>query len=118
MENGEMTMLEVQNTLFEIKQELARHSEQISGALHRIDEQTKLTESVHELAASVKLLTSEQKHILEKVNETNQKLDGVSNDVEELKAKPAKRWDSATTVIITAVITAIITFVLTQIGLK
>lgn len=38
--------------------------------------------------------------------------------MEELKTKPSKKWDSATTVVITAIITAVLTFIFTQIGLK
>lgn len=94
-----------------IREALARQGEQIKTIFVRLDENAKLTESVHKLATSVELLASSQK-------QTEKKVDALSDDVEEIKAKPVKRMDSVTSVIVTAIITAIITFVLTQLGLK
>ena len=70
-----------------------------------------MTECVHRLATSVETLALEQKS-------TKEKLDNLSEDVEEIKNKPAKRWDSIVTVIITAIATAIVTYFLTKIGIK
>ena len=91
--------------------ELATQKEQIKTLFTRVNEQKTLTDSVHKLAISLERLTSAQKSTADKV-------DDLTGDVEDLKNKPAKRWDSATTVVITAIITAVITFILTQIGLK
>lgn len=89
----------------------ARMEEQIRGIYMRLDEQKELTESVHKLAISLERLTTAQKSTADKV-------DTLSNDVEELKTRPAKKWDGATTVVITAIITAVLTFIFTRIGLK
>ena len=102
-----MSDSEVQQALVE----LATQKEQIKTLFTRVDEQKTLTESVHKLAISLERLTSAQKSTADKV-------DDLTSDVEELKTKPAKRWDSATTVVITAIITAVITFIFTKIGLK
>ena len=91
--------------------ELSAQKEQIKTLFNRVNEQKTLTDSVHKLAISLERLTSAQKSTADKV-------DDLTGDVEELKNKPAKRWDSATTVVITAIITAVITFILTQVGLK
>lgn len=117
-----MTVEEVsanmEKMLLEIKGELAAQKEQIKGALRRIDEQAKLTESVHELALSVQAFAVKQDALSEKVADTNKKLDVVSTDVEELKQKPAKRWDESVKVIIGVVITAVATYFITMLGLK
>lgn len=102
-----MPETEVQQALVE----LATQREQIKTLFTRVDEQKTLTESVHKLALSLERLTSAQKSTADKV-------DDLTSDVEELKTKPAKRWDSAATVAITAIITAVITFIFTKIGLK
>ena len=102
-----MSDTEIQQALVE----LATQKEQIKTLFTRVNEQKTLTDSVHKLAISLERLTSAQKSTADKV-------DDLTGDVEELKNKPAKRWDSATTVVITAIITAVITFILTQIGLK
>lgn len=102
-----MPETEVQQMLVE----LATQKEQIKTLFTRVDEQKTLIESVHNLTVSLERLTAAQKSTADKV-------DGLTSDVEELKTKPAKRWDSATTVVITAIITAVITFIFTKIGLK
>ena len=91
--------------------ELSAQKEQIKTLFTRVNEQKTLTDSVHKLAISLERLTSAQKSTADKV-------DDLTGDVEELKNTPATRWDSATTVVITAIITAVITFILTQVGLK
>ena len=99
--------IEIQQALVE----LSAQKEQIKTLFTRVNEQKTLTDSVHKLAISLERLTSAQKSTADKV-------DDLTGDVEELKNKPAKRWESATTVVITAIITAVITFILTQVGLK
>ena len=99
--------IEIQQALVE----LSAQKEQIKTLFTRVNEQKTLTDSVHKLAISLERLTSAQKFTADKV-------DDLTGDVEELKNKPAKRWDSATTVVITAIINAGITFILTQVGLK
>ena len=91
--------------------EKQEHMEEQISNIRRLDEQEKLTESVHKLALSLERLTMAQKN-------TETKVDSLADDVEELKTKPSKKWDSATTVVITAIITAVLTFIFTQIGLK
>ena len=97
--------------LNEIIKEQARMSEQIKGALKRIDEQKALTESVHKLALSVEKLTLVQ-------HQTEQKVDSLTRDVDEIRQRPAKKWETVITVGITAFVTALVTLVLTKVGLK
>lgn len=89
----------------------ARMEEQIKGIYKRLDEQKELTESVHKLALTLERLTSAQKS-------TEEKVDGLANDVEEIRSRPGKRWEGAITVVITALITAAVTFALSRLGLK
>lgn len=101
----------LESEIQQVREMLAAQKEQIKTLYARVDEQKTLTESVHKLAISLERLTSAQKSTADKV-------DDLTSDVEELKTKPAKRWDSATTVVITAIITAVITFIFTKVGLK
>ena len=50
--------------------------------------------------------------------DTGKKIDKLTSEFEEIKDKPAKRWDTVITVTITVVITALLTYALTQMGLK
>ena len=78
---------------------LARQEEQIKGLARRMDNLEKLTESVQSLALSVERLTNQQR-----AAETQ--IDELTDDVNELKDKPAKRWDYVITALISALIGA------------
>lgn len=106
-----MTNEELTKKTMELDERVTRHTEQIKSAFNQIAESKSMAESVHKLATTVEILVHEQK-------DTNKKVDKLTGEVEEIKEKPAKHWDSVTTVIITVIVTAIITFALTQLGLK
>lgn len=106
-----MTTEELTKKVFDLDERVARHTEQIKTCFNQITDIKTMTECVHRLATSVETLALEQKS-------TKEKLDNLSSDVEEIKNKPVKRWDSIVTVIITAIATAIVTYFLTQIGIK
>lgn len=67
-------------------------------------------ETVRQLAVAIERQAERLKSISEK-------LDAVKKDVDELKAKPAKRWDGAVTTVVTVVLTAGLTYLLTRMGL-
>ena len=81
----------------EIGAALARQEEQIKGLARRMDNLEKLTESVNALAISVERLTNQQQT-------TDNQLETLTDDVTELKEKPAKRWDMVITAIISALV--------------
>ena len=83
----------------EIGAALARQEEQIKGLARRMDNLEKLTESVNKLAISVERLTSQQAT-------TETQITALTGDVNELKEKPAKRWDTVVAAIISALIGA------------
>ena len=72
----------------EIGAALARQEEQIKGLARRMDNLEKLTESVNKLAISVERLTSQQ-------STTEGQITTLTDDVNELKEKPAKHWETA-----------------------
>ena len=81
----------------EIGAALARQEEQIKGLDRRMSNLEKLTESVNALAISVERLTNQQQT-------TDNQLETLTDDVTELKEKPAKRWDMVITAIISALV--------------
>jgi len=58
----------------------------IKAAFRRIDEQTRLTDTVHQLALSIRDLANKQ-------DSTQSDVIRISRDVEELKGRSGKRWD-------------------------
>lgn len=89
----------------EIGAALARQEEQIKGLDRRMDNLEKLTESVNKLAISVERLTAQQAA-------TDTQIETLTGDVNEIKAKPAKRWDTVIAAIISALIGAGITLLI------
>lgn len=105
MDNAELT-----RRVQEIDTTVVRHSEQIKTAFAQISEFKILAESVHKLATTVEVL-------VQKLQVTNEKVDSMGKDVEEIKIKPARRWESVVKVVVTALVTAAVTYALTLIGM-
>lgn len=85
----------------------AHMEEQIKTLFKQQDEIKELTVSVQKIA-----LALERQGVA--LQSTEKKVDGVKQDVDEIKSKPAKRWDA----IIAAVISGIVMFLLGHFGLK
>lgn len=97
--------------LNEILTTQARMDERINMLSKQVSDLKNLTETVQRLA-----ITLERQGAA--LQSTERKVDGVKADVDELKAKPGKRWDSAVGTVIAVIITAIVTYALTTVGLK
>lgn len=106
-----MNAEDLTNKVFDLDERVIKHTEQIKTCFNQIDETRSMAESVHKLATTVEILALELKS-------TNKKMDKLTQEVEEIKEKPAKRWDSVVGIFITAVATAIITFLITRLGLS
>ena len=65
---------------------------------------------LHQLATSVAVMAEQMKTM-------NRSVSTLTNEVEELKEKPSKRWESLVEKVIWAVVAALIGFFLAQIGL-
>lgn len=78
---------------------IARMEEQIKGLARRMDNLEKLTESVNKLAISVERLTSQQAA-------TDAQVESLTENVNEIKDRPAKHWETAVAAIISALIGA------------
>lgn len=77
---------------------------------HRLDEVEKRQTNLEELTTTVKVLAVREEAVESDVKE-------IKSDVKTLTGKPAKRWESLVTQIITIVAAAIIGFILARIGL-
>ena len=89
----------------EIGAAIARQEEKINGLARRMDNLETLTESVNKLALSVERLANKQ-------STTEGKIETLTNDVNEIKEKPAKHWETVVTAIISALVGAAIAYFL------
>ena len=77
---------------------------------HRLDEVEKKQNDLSDLVGTVKVLATREEQVETDVKE-------IKNDVKILTSKPAKRWESLISQVITIVVAAIAGFVLAKIGL-
>lgn len=83
----------------------------------RIDKVEQEQAVIHELAASIRVMASEQKHTSDTIREVKEDVSRLDGKVDALELKPGKRWESIVDKIIWAVAGAIIAFVLARIGI-
>lgn len=102
-------ILQIERELNDIRATQAAAEEQHRTIFRRLDQQDKLIESVNNLATSNKLLAEEQKR-------QGKRIDGLCDDVEEIKAKPAKRWEGVVEKIIYTIVGALISLALAKLG--
>lgn len=88
----------------EIKTALAEMRIEVKSVWKRIDEQHLLTETVHELALSLRDNTGETKQLRRDYDAMQRDHEALQAEVNELKARPAKRWDSVVIAVITGVV--------------
>lgn len=103
-------MEKFEELLQKISEEQIRHGEQIKTLFKQQEELKKLTDSVWKLSGSVEKLT-------DSLQATDKKVDKLAENIDELKDKPAKKWDTVVTVALTAIVSALITFVITKFGI-
>ena len=106
-----MTNEQLTEKVVELDERTIRHSEQIKSAFNRIGELHALTDSVHRMATAMEVLTGAQRA-------TEKKVDTLSRDMEEIKEKPARRWEDMVRTAFELVLAAIVGLVLVKLGLK
>ena len=83
----------------ELIQAVARQQEQIKTLFERMGNLEKLTDSVNKLAISLEQLTGKE-------SATEKQVEGLAEDLKEIKGKPAKRWDTVFAAVISALVGA------------
>lgn len=76
----------------------------------RLDDMERRQDNLEGMQNSLNLLSDREKRVEEDVKE-------IKTDVKELTNKPAKRWDSLVSQIITLLVAAVVGFLLAKIGL-
>lgn len=88
-------------------QETTDRSLRNEGRIKKLENET---DTLHKLATSVEVMAVQLRSM-------NNKFDSLQEDVESLKEKPSKRWDSLVDKVIWGVVGALLTYILSQIGL-
>ena len=77
---------------------------------HRLDDVEKKQNDLSELVVTVGKLATREERVESDVKE-------IKNDVKTLTSKPAKRWESLVSQLITLIVAAVVGFILARIGL-
>lgn len=106
-----MTPEQMTQTIMSIECENAALKEQIKTVFSRLDKQDAVIESLRALTSTIGTLADGQARIEKKLN-------GVKDDVDELRAKPGKRWDTIVGHALTALVGALVAFIMAKVGLN
>lgn len=102
--------MDVEQRVIELEKKLAAAEEQHKTLFRRIEKAEKLTDSVSDLALSLRDLVNAQKT-------TDSKVDKLCTTVEEIKDKPAKRWEALAIDALKVAVGGLIGFVLVKLGI-
>ena len=94
----------------EFAQHLAEIDARSKSNTKRLDRLEELTETVHELATTMKLLADKQ----ERTAETVERLDTKLSVIEQ---EPAKRWKAVVEKVLMTVVAALVGFVMAKLGI-
>ena len=89
---------------------LTEVEERSKSNTHRINELEKRQDNLDDLVGTVKVLADREKRVEGDVKE-------IKDDVKSIKDKPAKRWETVVTQIISILVAAVVGFVLAKLGL-
>ena len=98
----------------EIAIKLTKHQEEISSLKHRVDDVEELVHAVNELAVSVGKLAENVSSANNRMDRYEDSLRTQGERIGEIEKRPSKRWDTLTTVIITAIASGLITYIFTE----
>lgn len=102
--------MDVEQRVIELEKTLAAAEEQHKTLFRRIEKAEKLTDSVSDLALSLRDLVNAQKT-------TDSKVDKLCVTVEEIKDKPGKRWEALAIDALKVVVGGLIGFMLVKMGI-
>ena len=102
----------------EIAVKMEGHEHEIKSLKHRMDAQEEESKSIQALVISVERIAISTEHIMKEQEKQGERQEQLSVDVDELKAKPAKRWDGIVEKIILTVIGVIALFLLAKAGIS
>lgn len=98
--------MEIENLALKL-QETTDRSIRNEGRIKKLEGENA---ALHQLATSVAVMAEQMKTM-------NASVSTLTNDVEELKGKPGKRWEDIVGKVIWAVLAALVAFLLARIGL-
>lgn len=102
--------MDLERIVVDLQKQMAAAEEQHKTLFRRIEKTEKLADGVNELAMSMRDLVNAQ-------TTTDKKVTSLCKDVAEIKAKPAKRWETMGMEVLKILLAAVFGLVLAKAGL-
>lgn len=96
----------------EEQERLTRVEERAKSNTHRIDAVEKSQEAINRLATAVEVMATEQKHQTEGLAELKDDVANLTEKVETVEQKPAKRWDGMVEKFMSGLVGAVATLII------
>ena len=106
----EHEILTMEREIADLKAEQSKHTSDIKTLFNRQKELSDLVASVNTLALSVQELAIGQKNM-------NEDIGGLRTDVDNIKAKPGKRWESIVEKTLMLIVAAVVGWLLAKLGI-
>lgn len=100
-----------------VEERLASAEEGLKSCKRRLDVVEKQQDAIHDLAASIKVMASEQKHQTEAINLVRKDVTRLEGKVDVLETKPAKKWEAIVDKLVWGVVGAVLAFLLARLGI-
>lgn len=107
MSNECHTTCPYETLIEELKRDAERNSEQHREFYNKFNAQ----------ATAIAISEERYTNLLSTMNRLEESVNKISASLDEIKQKPAKRWDSTVATIISCIVTAIVVFMLSKIGI-
>lgn len=98
--------MEIEQILIKL-QEVVDRSIRNEGRIKKLESENSV---LHQLATSVAVMAEQMKTM-------NKNVTNLTDEVEEIKAKPAKRWEAIITHLACGIVGAVITYIAAKLGL-
>lgn len=99
----------------DIAVKLAEHNKEIGSLKYRVNDLEEQTNIIQELALSVKELAINMQSMIKEQERAAKVQEKATQRIDDLEKRPAKKWDTLTSVIITAIVSGVIGYILSGI---
>ncbi len=94
---------------FEHEKRLTQVEDRARANTHRIEKLERSTEAINKLATSMEVMATKQAEVADNVGKLTEK-------VNALESKPAKRWDAIVDKVLLAIVGAVVLYILAKLG--
>lgn len=101
----------------QIIKELAETASRSKSNMHRLEKLEKDHEAINNLATSVAVMAKEQESMRGDISATAEAVKAVAAGFDELKTKPARRWEAIVEKAVLVIVGAVIAWALARLGL-